>query len=83
MQISSEEISLVYVPYGHTGGDQTLEARTRTDEIISQILQDMDMQVKGPKFIIGDLNASVNMLPNLHGAITNGKLYDLGKFNFR
>ena len=71
-------MALVHVVYGVINGDGSSEARARADEIRSSILQDMDKQVPGPKFILGDLNASIHKLPPLHGSIQAGKIVDVG-----
>ena len=78
MNIGDNEVAIVYAAYGHTGGEQSLEARSRTDELMSYVLQDMESQPAGPKFIVGDLNAEIHNLPSLHGAIQKGTLKDIG-----
>mgnify|MGYP005631530821 CR=1 FL=1 len=65
MNIGDNEVAIVYAAYGHTGGEQSLEARSRTDELMSYVLQDMESQPAGPKFIVGDLNAEIHNLPSL------------------
>jgi len=71
-------VALVYVIYGHTNGNGDPEARDRTDDLLGLIFQDMDMQVPGPKFVMGDFNATVLNLPHLGAQIDMGKIFDIG-----
>ena len=71
-------VALVYVTYGHTNGNGDPEARGRTDDLLGLVFQDMDMQVPGPKFVMGDFNATVLNLPHLSDQIDMGKVFDIG-----
>ena len=78
INIGNGEVALVYVIYGHTNGNGDPEARGRTDDLLGLIFLDMDMQVPGPKFVMGDFNATVQNLPHLSDQIEKGKVYDIG-----
>ena len=78
MCLNKHDVALVYVPYGYTGGEQNILARTRTNELCTFILQDMEEQVEGPKFIMGDLNATTLNLASIQDAILEGKIIDIG-----
>ncbi len=69
---------LVYVVYGWTDADKNEEAASRTDELLSLIVADMDMQGFGPKMIVGDLNGSLPTFTNFYETIVSSGLTDIG-----
>ena len=78
INIGCGEVALAYCIYGHTNGNGDQEARCRTDDLLGLIFCDWDLQAPGPKFVFGDLNATVDKLPHLNVLIKQGKVFDVG-----
>eukprot|EP00973_Karenia_brevis_P038453 5303805-Karenia_brevis.AAC.1 len=64
--------------YGWTNGHTDAQARTRTDSMISMILNEFSQLPEGPRLIVGDFNADVENLPTLDAVVEEGKFVDLG-----
>ena len=69
---------LIYSLYGWTNGDCCTANASRTDDLVALCLADCALRPKGPKMIVGDLNASVQNLPHLNEIIQEGNWFDLG-----
>ena len=78
IRTSSKSVLMVYVVYGVTNGDTCPKAKQTTNAIIDAILDDIKLQPKGPKVVVGDLNASVVSLPLLQECVLKGELIDIG-----
>ena len=78
IRVSPTSIVLVYNIYGTTNGDHCPRAREATNSILAAVIDDMWLQPKGPKLIVGDFNASISTLSPLAHAIEQGVLYDIG-----
>ena len=78
IRVSPTSIVLVYNIYGVTNGDHCPKAREATNSILAAVLDDMTLQPKGPKLIVGDFNASIETLTPLAHAIEQGTMHDVG-----
>jgi hypothetical protein len=66
-------LSMVFI-----GGEVDDYAASRTCDIIALMLQDAGLQDPGPKFIVGDLNATTSRIPFIDAAINGGGWIDVG-----
>ncbi len=69
---------IIYTVYGWTNGLGDAEAAARTDDLLSLICADMDLQEEGPKLVVGDLNGPLEAFIGFHMSIKSGKLVDIG-----
>ena len=77
-RVSKDEVALIYLLYGYTGGEQNNMAASRTNDIVEMVLRDMELQAPGPKLLVGDYNATTNRINALKKAIQGGTLFDIG-----
>ena len=57
---------MVYYIYGWTGGHDSLEQATRTDDLVQACCAEMAENPKVPTIIAGNINAEVGDLPTLN-----------------
>ena len=78
IQLQNKGVALVYSLYGWTTGETNNITAQRTNDLIQIILQDMNAKPRGPKFILGDFNATPDRLHALRDAIEDQTLFDIG-----
>ncbi len=69
---------MTYVVYGWTNAEANDEAAARTDDLLTLIVQDLQLQEVGPKLIAGDFDGTLQSLVNFNDEIVNGRLVDIG-----
>ena len=78
IEVEADLFVSIYAIYGATNGDGDELAAAQTDSILQHILADCDLQPKGPKLIVGDLNASLHSLPAIEAAIKDDLFTNVG-----
>ena len=64
--------------YGWTGGTAGSVAAGRTNDLLTIILNELDLQDPGPMLLGGDINGDPVCFPALHRVLEAGTCHDVG-----
>eukprot|EP00973_Karenia_brevis_P014963 2041824-Karenia_brevis.AAC.1 len=66
---------LVANVYGWTTGHHCEQSASRTDDLLSALIEEFAIQPDMPKLLVGDLNADTADLPALEAQLPAGEFY--------